>query len=893
MNLADIEKNVADLDFGRGFDFIYDLLLAYGLPKSGVTLLRKGTRDLLSESPNEHLWKQRVYYRFVDDAESDLHSLIDSAQNDERVTRARPRFLMVRNADRLLAVDTRTLTTLDIPLVALPTHSAFFMPWAGIEKTQLESLNYADVKAAAKMARLYDEVVKHNAIEDERDVRNLNVFFSRLLFCFFAEDTRVFEEGSFTNSMASLTQEDGSDMSIFLDQLFEVLDTEPTKRAGTAAHFQGFGYVNGLLFAEHVPAPMFSGKARRIILECGTLDWSEINPDIFGSMIQAVVQPSQREGLGMHYTSVENIMRVIRPLFLDDLHERFDQADTVRKLERLLDHIGEIKVFDPACGSGNFLVIAYKELRKLEHRILQRMRDLDPNTAGMFKLSGIKLDHFFGIEIDDFAHEIAILSLWLAKHQMNVAFHELFGVEIALTPLKDTGNITCGNAARLDWTDTCQPDENTFVCSNPPYQYGTKRTPEQSEDVVHALEDPSTNKYLDYVAIWFYKGARYIQESGAQLGFVSTNSICQGKQVSLLWRKLLPLGVEISFARTSFRWSNNAKGNAGVTCVIVGLGPPSKAPKRLFEGSAELATAHINPYLRPVANDTIVHELLEPISERPSMRYGSMPRDGGHLVLTRSERDVMLAESPHAEKFVRPFIGGAEFIKGVDRFCLWIEDDQRLEAEAIPSIAKRLAAVTSFRESSKAASTRAFAAKPHRFVQISYRHRNSVVVPRVSSERRPYIPMGFLSAGHVASDKVYAAYDAEVWLFALLQSRMHMSWMRVVSGRMKTDYSYSNALAYNTFPFPSMSATETEKLTAAGLKVLEVREMFSDMTLAGLYDPESMPNGLAVAHERLDGLVDALYRPSPFASDDERVEMLLGMYEELTSNKEDADAESG
>ena len=469
----------------------------------GVTLLRKGTRDLLSESPNEHLWKDRVYYRWVDDDESDLHSLIDFAQNDEKVKRARPRFLVVCNASRLLAVDSRSETTLDIPLKDLPIHSAFFMPWAGIEKTQLESLNYADVKAAEKMARLYDEIVKQNAIEDEQDVRNLNVFFSRLLFCFFAEDTRVFEEGSFTDAIASLTQADGSDTDVFLDQLFEVLDTEPGDRAGTAAHFQGFGYVNGRLFAEDVPAPTFSPKARRIILECGTLDWSEINPDIFGSMIQAVVQPSQREGLGMHYTSVENIMRVIRPLFLDDLHERFDQAGTVRKLDRLLDHICDIKVFDPACGSGNFLVIAYKELRKLEHRILQRIGELDPNRAGLFKLSGLKLDHFFGIEIDDFAHEIAILSLWLAKHQMNVEFRALFGVEISLIPLKDTGNISCDNAARVDWREVCSGDENTYVCGNPPYLGSRKHRAEHKADFAHYFGDSKAPGTLDYISLWF------------------------------------------------------------------------------------------------------------------------------------------------------------------------------------------------------------------------------------------------------------------------------------------------------------------------------------------------------------------------------------------------------
>ena len=893
MNLAEIERNVADLDLKKGFDLIYDLLLAYGLPKSGVTLLRKGTRDLLPESADELLWKERLYYRFVHDG-ADLHSLIDAVQRNERVGRARPRFLLVRNADRLLAVDTRGETTLDIPLVDLPLHSAFFMPWAGVEKAQLEQLNYADVKAAEKMARLYDEIVRHNTIESDVDVRNLNIFFSRLLFCFFAEDTRVFPEGSFTRAIASLTQPDGTDTAVFLDQLFAVLNTESTARTEMPSHFEVFGYVNGQLFAEQAPAPSFSAKARRVILECGTLDWSEINPDIFGSMIQVVVQPSQREGLGMHYTSVENILRVLRPLFLDGLDERLARADSVRKLERLLEDICEIKVFDPACGSGNFLVIAYKELRKLEHSILKRIGELDPNKVGMFKLSGIRLDNFYGIEIDDFAHEIAILSLWLAKHQMNVEFSQIFGVEISLIPLRDTGNITCGNAARLDWDETCSPDANTYVCGNPPYQYGTKRTPVQSEDVVLALEDPKTNKYLDYVAIWFYKGAKYITQSGAQLGFVSTNSICQGKQVGLLWRKVLSLGVEISFARTSFAWSNNAKGNAGVICVVVGLSANAGDRRRLFTGGTERSVAHINPYLLPSADDTIVSEVPDPISRRPTMSFGSMPRDGGHLVLTAEERAEILRRDERSAAFVRPYVGGAEFLRGLQRFCLWIEDDEVEAANSIPAIADRLELVRKSRLASKASSTRAFASQPHRFVQISYQNASAVVVPAVSSVRRKYVPMGFLSAGTVVSNQAYVAYGAEPWVLALLQSQMHMTWIRAVGGKMKSDYRYSVSLTYNTFPLPKIDEESQARLSACALRLLEVREQFSERSLAELYLPDEMPNPLSSAHKALDEEVDALYRSRGFATDEERLELLLGMYTTAVAAESEANhAESG
>ncbi len=437
MNLTDIESRVAGVDTDQGFDLIFALLAAYGFPRASIARLRSGGLNRATRR-DECLWRAKVWYRFVEAAE-DVHDVIDTGAANPNIVKLDPRFLVVRSRDRLLGLDMRTRATLDVPLVELARHFEFFLPWAGIEKAQLETINFADVKAAEKMARLYDEVIKQNHVTGGAAVHRLNVFFSRLLFCFFAEDTGVFEVSEFTNAIASLTAASGEDTNTFLDELFVVLNTEPTARAGVPKRFEGFGYVNGNLFNQTAPSPVFSAKARRIVLECGTLDWSRINPDIFGSMIQAVVQPGDRESLGMHYTSVENILKVIRPLFLDDLHEHFETANTVGKLERLLERISAIKVFDPACGSGNFLVIAYKELRRLEHRILERIVDLEPAKRTLFSLSRISLENFYGIEIDDFAHEIAILSLWLAKHQMNVEFRERFGVEIALIPLRRAG----------------------------------------------------------------------------------------------------------------------------------------------------------------------------------------------------------------------------------------------------------------------------------------------------------------------------------------------------------------------------------------------------------------------------------------------------------------------
>ena len=608
-------------------------------------------------------------------------------------------------------------------------------------------------------------------------------------------------------------------------------------------------------------------------------------------MIQAVVQPGQREGLGMHYTSVENIMRVIRPLFLDDLHERFDQADTVRKLDRLLQHICEIKAFDPACGSGNFLVIAYKELRKLEHRILQRTGDLDPDKAGLFKLSGIKLDHFFGIEIDDFAHEIAILSLWLAKHQMNVEFYELFGVEISLIPLRDTGEIVCGNAARVDWKDVCpRSDGRVFVLGNPPYRGGKLQSVEQKADFVQYFGTEKYARNLDYISLWFLKGAEYIAEGNADLGFVSTSSAVQGDHVGLLWPSVLDHGVEISFAHQSFAWSNQAKGNAGVACVVIGLSADPPLLRKHYSGGRVRLVENINPYLKPASNNTIVHASSAPLNGLPAMAQGSRSSDNGHLTLTTAEKNSLLEENPAAEKFILKYTGSQEFLNGIDRYCLWIEDEDVETALGIPAIKRRLDANRAMRERG-GTSALAVAGTPHRFGHRAHKPTQSVIVPRTSSERRPYIPMGFLDEKTVISDAAYAVYDAEPWVFGLIQSRMHMAWVDTVSGRLKKDYRYSAKLVYNTFPIPAVTESDKAGLTTDVLAVLEAREDHSDQTLGELYDLDKMPARLHAAHSSLDSRVGSMYRRKPFSSDEERVQTLLSMYEEMVAEpKETADA---
>jgi hypothetical protein len=883
MNLQEIEQNVANLDPTGGFEFIYDLLRAYGVPKASISRLRSGVHDR-SKGDDEVLWKGRLYYRYLTDGE-DPHVAIDDASKDESIIRQRPRFLVVRNSERLLAIDTRVETTLDIDAKELSANSAFFLPWAGIEKTQLEMTNYADIKAAEKMARLYDEVVKHNELSTSEQVHDLNVFFSRLLFCFFAEDTGVFPKGSFTNALASLTAESGEDTAGFLDALFDVLNLPENNRDGVSSHFLEFGYVNGKLFARRSPAPTFSARARKLILECGTLNWSQINPDIFGSMIQAVVHPSQREGLGMHYTSIENILKVIRPLFLDDLHQGYDRAqDDVQQLEKLLWRIGSIRVFDPACGSGNFLVIAYKELRRLEHRILQRLQELAPTKSRMFS-STIKLENFFGIEIDDFAHEIAILSLWLAKHQMNVEFRELFGVDIPLIPLRDTGHIHCGNAIRIDWMDVCPRVDGveTYVLGNPPYLGSTMQTAEQKRDFVRFFGSNRYPKNLDYISLWFLKGANYISDGTADLAFVSTNSVCQGDHVGLMWPQILEQGIEIAFAHTSFPWSNLARGKAAVICIVVGLSRNPSSPRRLYSGIGRQDVSNINPYLAPTDRNTIVTRRASSLFRMPEMLGGNKPSDGGNLVLTPDEATDLLEAYPAAKQFIKNYVGAQEFLKGLVRYCIWIPDEHLETALTIPPIRARLDRVAAYRQQSTEPSTQKMAAHPNRFYFSCYQDAPCLIVPGTTSERRDYIPVGLVPTGTVVSNLANVVYTAEPWLLGLIQSRMHMVWMRAVAGRMKSDYRYSPNLVYNTFPVPPLGDLDREALTRRVLTILEAREQFSDQTMAQLYDPDLMPPTLRRAHEGLDEAVDSLYARSAFASDEERLDVLFKMYEEATS----------
>lgn len=888
LNLKAIEERVAPLGGRESYDreFLFDLLLAYGKPKSVVTRLRNGSLNVAADTVREVAQKNVVYFR---DSAGDPLAEIEELRTAAHVVRFNPRFIITTDFSELLAIDTKTGENLVISIHEIDKHFTFFLPWAGMEKAQYVAEAHADVKAAERIGKLFDELVKANPglLEISTSRHALNVFFTRLLFCFFAEDTSIFKEGQFTTSIGSHTQEDGSDTHEFITAIFAALDTEAADNK--PAYVADFPYVNGRLFSisEDDVVPQFTRRARELLLDLGALKWDEINPDIFGSMFQAIVTPGSRSNLGQHYTSVPNILKTIEPLFLDDLKEEFDTGfDSVTRLKRLHQRISEIKVFDPACGSGNFLVIAYKELRRLEHAILERLADLDNKHRLLFTESKISIENFYGIEIDDFASEIAILSMWIAKHQMNNEFKDKFGVSIPLIPLKQAGQIRVGNATQIDWNHVCPNDgvSEIYLISNPPYKGAKTQTRAMKEDFPHVFGSRPYSKNLDYVALWFIKGADYIEGTMAQLSFVATNSIVQGEHVGLMFPMIFEKNIEIGYAYTSFKWENSAKRNAGVTVVVINLRPEQPRKKYLYTDDLQIEASHINGYLTDYPN-IYISRSTKPRNALPPMGTGSQPIDGGHLILSAEEARELESDNSTA-RFVKSFLGANEYIRGIERFTLWIPDKESEAAERNKFIASRIERVREMRLESTREATKGLAAVPWRFGFRNYQETDSIIVPSVSSERREYIPIGYLDPETVISNLAFAIYDAVPWLFALLTSRLHMVWTRAVGGALETRLRYSNTLVYNNFPVPPLSTELKEKLTMAALRVLDVREYHCEKTLAELYDPDKMPADLREAHRGVDDLVESIYSKRGYENDEERLSDLFAKYEEMRGAEE-------
>jgi hypothetical protein len=907
MNAVEIEQAITDLAEQpfEAAEFPYAFLEAFGNKETTIKRLRAGASnksDLggVLQTSNIHI--------LICDAGRVTRTLA-SLKASPATAKAKAKFILATDGADFEAEDLTSGETVACAFKDFPDHFGFFLPLAGISTVRQISENAFDIRATSRLNRLYVELLKDNPEWGTAERRHdMNHFMARLIFCFFAEDTDIFVgKGRFTETVAKMSAKDSSNTHEVIATLFRAMNTKRDCRAAAKIPrwAEDFPYVNGQLFSGGDEVPRFSKIARSYLLHVGGLDWTKINPDIFGSMIQAVAEDEERGELGMHYTSVPNILKVLNPLFLDDLRSKLAEAgDNARMLLNLRKRMARIRVFDPACGSGNFLVIAYKEMRAIEAEINGRRGELD-------RASEIPLTNFRGIELRDFPAEIARLALVIAEYQCDVLYR---GQKLALAeflPLRNENWITCGNALRLDWLSVCPPTgtgvklqaddlfgapldqaeidfENeggeTYLCGNPPYLGNKLQSEEQKSDLAIVFEGRLEGwKSLDYVAAWLMKGADYGLKTSAASAFVVTNSVCQGQQVPILWPTIFATGHSIDFAHTSFKWSNLASHNAGVIVIIVGISNTAGKKKRLYthdddDSVMERLCDNINPYLVDGPN-LVVEARRDPPKDRAPMLFGNMPRDGGHLIASYDEKITESRGDEIFEKYLRRFVGSEDFIQGKLRYCLWIEQNQLSDAVLSPAIARRLDAVKTMRLASKAGSTRDYAKAPYRFVQIQGNAKHSaLIVPRHSSERRPYLPVGLLDATTIVADSAFALYDAPLWSLALIVSRLHLVWIAAVCGKLKTDYRYSNTLGWNTFPIPTLTDKNKADLTRCAEDILLAREAHFPATSADLYDLESMPVNLRQAHERNDEVLERIYIGRRFRNDTERLEKLFALY---------------
>ncbi|MDA8423621.1 MAG: N-6 DNA methylase [Nitrospiraceae bacterium] len=822
-----------------------------------------------------------------------------------------PRYIIVSDFARIRLYDLDSKTENEIPLRDLYKNIKLFGFIAGYTTQQITEHDPVNIKAAERMGKLHDRLRASGY-----SGHNLEVLLVRLLFCLFAEDTTLFDsKGSFRDFLENNTKEDGSDLGPQLSLLFQVLNTREDKRQENLKEtFGAFPYVNGKLFEEALPISACDSAMRGLLLDCCALDWQRISPAIFGALFQCVMDEegsARRRNLGAHYTSEENILKLIKPLFLDDLWAEFEAAKrNTSKLFELHKKLARLKFFDPACGCGNFLVIAYRELRKLELEILRAALKTEKGQryTDIFGLIQVDVNQFYGIEIEEFPAQIAQVALWLTDHQMNEKVSEEFGQYFRRLPLIHSASIHCGNALQMDWNKVISAEHVDYIFGNPPFVGKQFQNAEQKADMERIFANVKGAGVLDYVTAWYLKAVHYVKGDDRMAGlldnlpdmpkpphervkmaFVSTSSITQGEQVGVLWAELMRLGVKIYFAHRTFSWSNEARGRAAVHCVIIGFALHDNSRKTIYDypdlnSEPHARTANnINPYLVD-APDVLLPKRNEPLANVPQMRYGSKPVDGGHLLLTNEEKAEFLAAEPNAKKYIKRFLGADEFLYNIDRWCLWLKDISPAELKAMPSVLKRVDAVKSMRLASAKEPTREMAAYPTLFAEDRQPSRDYIIVPEVSSERRQYLPIGFVSKSIVSSNLNYTIPDATLFVFGVISSSMHMAWIRNVAGRLKSDFRYSSQLVYNTFPWPS-GPTEKQKasIEKAAQGVLDARAAHPDASLADLYDPVAMPPDLRKAHQALDKAVDAAYGKKTFASDAERVAYLFELYHKYTS----------
>lgn len=923
MNPIEIEQAISDLAL-EPFDsseFPYAFLEAFGNKSTTIKRLKSGSTNK-SDVQGGVLQHNNIHIATCD--EGNVKDALEALRKSPQTTKQKAKFILATDGVTFEAEDLSD----DTPPIAceykdFPDHFGFFLSLAGISTVRQIRDNSFDIKATGRLNRLYVELLRTNpewGTEERR--HDMNHFMARLVFCFFAEDTDIFNSKDlFTSTIEKMSDRDSSNTHEVISEIFRAMNTKQEDRESekVARWANGFPYVNGGLFSGSTETPQFSKIAKSYLLHVGNLDWTKINPDIFGSMIQAVADDEERGELGMHYTSVPNILKVLNPLFLDNLREELDATgDNGRKLLNLRKRMSRIRVFDPACGSGNFLVIAYKQMREIEFEINKRRSEPD-------RKSDIPLTNFRGIELRDFSAEIARLALIIAEYQCDVLYR---GQRLALAeflPLSKENWITQGNALRMDWLSICPPTgtavkmkgddlfsspldqaeidfENeggeTYICGNPPYK-GTKNQSKQEKEDLKAVYDRYTKRSgtLDYVCGWFMKAAEFSQNTKTSFAFVSTNSICQGGQVPVLWPLLYDFGLEIDFAYHSFKWSNLASHNAGVTVIVVGLSNAKNIKKRLFQvnpetkESVEISTNLIGPYLIP-GSKTIVTGRTKPLSEITPMSLGNAPYDGGHLILDKVEFEKAELSQEQKARWLKPLWGSTEVINGISRWCIWINDEDLDEALTIPYIKERVARVKSMRLESKDSGTQSMSSRAHQFREMNYGKNNTIIIPIRSSESREYLPADMFTKQHRATNLSYALYDGPTLNLGLISSRLHLVWISAVCGKLETRFSYSNKMGWHTFPLPKLTEKNKEDLTKCSEDILMARENHFPATIDDLYKVKNgvsqMPEDLRRAHERNDEVLERIYIGRRFKNDTERLEKLFDLYTKMTSKTEGA-----
>ncbi len=921
MNAVEIEEAIsalAEQPFDGGA-FPFAFLEAFGNKPTTIKRLRSGNAN--KSDIGGVLQTNNIHIKLAD--EGGVADALTALRDSPATKKAKAKFILATDGKEFQAEDLTSGEVVVCDYANFPDHFGFFLSLAGISTVKQIRENAFDIKATGRLNRLYIQLLKDNPDWGTAERRpDMNHFMARLIFLFFAEDTDILNgENLFTATLDQMTERDSSNTHTVMSELFRAMNT-PIKDRATAnlpRWADVFPYVNGGLFSGSTEVPRFSRIARSYLLHIGNLDWTKINPDIFGSMIQAVADEEERGALGMHYTSVPNILKVLNPLFLDDLRETLEKAgDNPRKLLNLRGRMAKIRVFDPACGSGNFLVIAYKEMRAIEAEINQRRGEADRKTD-------IPLTNFRGIELRDFPAEIARLALIIAEYQCDVTYRGQKEALVEFLPLNAMNWITCGNALRLDWLTICPPTgtgvkmtggdlfntpldqaeidfENeggeTYICGNPPYLGSTWQSAEQKSDLEAIFGHRTRNwKSLDYVAGWFMKATDFGMRTKSSAAFVSTNSICQGQQVPILCPLIFQTGHEIAFAHASFKWANLASNNAGVTVVIIGISNHVGPLRQLYSLDERRETvlkeaANINAYLAAAPN-VIALKASKPLTSVADMRFGNKPVDGGNLLMSTDEvRALGLSEAQRA-KFIRRIYGSAEFIRGLERYVLWIENQNLEEALAVPSLRQRIEGVRAMRLASRDKSANDMAKRAHQMREMDIGHKQTVAMPCVSSENRDFLPVGLIDNKSTVTNLCFALYDAPLWNMALLASKLHLIWIATVCGKLKTDFRYSNTMGWNTFPVPKLTEKNKEDLTRCAENILLAREAHFPATIADLYDPENMPDNLRAAHGRNDEVLERIYIGRRFKNDTERLEKLFDLYTKMTLDKSVATQKAG